>query len=371
MTGRAPGKLILSGEHAVVYGQPALVTTINRYARTIIESEDNSNNTDARLTHNPANNYNFSEITSPTESAGSTGSLLPTSILFTLPDIQYHSTLSITALEQLSELINARYCAFQSGEIAINSVIETPEQLLQYAAYQLLSRVKQPLPKILSIYTNSTIPIGSGLGSSAASIVSVLRAMADYFNLSLSKQALFELALPIENLQHGRSGGQDLRIIIEGGCGYYENNQLFPRAAMTLPIALINTGKPASSTGECVSYAAHYFQDKGLVQAFAAATRALDSALSQNDLAAAQAAVRENHRLLIKIGVVPKAIQVLISQLEAAGVAAKVCGAGSIRGDHAGAVAIFGDKKLIQPIISSAELMSDVINPASFRERDA
>ena len=54
--------------------------------------------------------------------------------------------------------------------------------------------------------------------------------------------------------------------------------------------------------------------------------------------------IRENHKLLNKIGVVPQNICNFINEIEVDGGAAKICGAGSIKGDSAGAIIVFSEK---------------------------
>jgi mevalonate kinase len=53
--------------------------------------------------------------------------------------------------------------------------------------------------------------------------------------------------------------------------------------------------------------------------------------------------MRENHRLLCRIGVVPQKVQQFVADVETAGGAAKICGAGAVRGQNGGVVLVMAD----------------------------
>ena len=54
--------------------------------------------------------------------------------------------------------------------------------------------------------------------------------------------------------------------------------------------------------------------------------------------------IRENHRLLVEIGVVPEQVSAFVREIEQAGGAAKICGAGSVVGDAAGVLLVLADE---------------------------
>jgi mevalonate kinase len=57
-----------------------------------------------------------------------------------------------------------------------------------------------------------------------------------------------------------------------------------------------------------------------------------------------RALIRENHRLLVQIGVVPEKVQRFISAVEARGGAAKICGAGAISGNAGGTLLLLAEE---------------------------
>ena len=113
-----------------------------------------------------------------------------------------------------------------------------------------------------------------------------------------------------------------------------------------VPMMIVQTGTPMVTTGECVRAVEPYFQTGSMIDDFAAVTQAFDEALSLQAQQSMQACIRENHRLLVKIGVVPLKVQQLIQALEKSGAAAKICGAGSIAGDRAGVVLVLADQDI-------------------------
>lgn len=314
----APGKLILSGEHAVVYGQPALAMAVNRYVIATVTRE--------RLPQ----------------------------ILLDLSDLAHHSRLSVHALRHLKNKIKNKYHRFISGDFSIREVLQKPFELAQFALGVFTESLNLSLPHGVKIHVTSDIPLGCGMGSSAATILSVMVATSTYLHIPLSQDALFKLALETENMQHGHSSGLDLRVALQGGCLYMQGQMIEQRPVPSLRnMYLVNTGTPLTTTGQCVEKVATHFQGNQLGEEFAAVTRMMDAALKQQSDQQVLAAIRENHRLLIKIGVVPEKVQRFITEIETLGGSAKICGAGATMGDQAGVVWVaIEDPMVAQQLVS-------------------
>lgn len=314
----APGKLILSGEHAVVYGHPALAMAINRY---VIAT--------ASLEKTPHVSFDLSDLSS-----------------------QEHK-LSLFALEQLKNRIKRKYQAFIKGDFKIRDVLQKPVELAQFAFSLFVETLNIKLTHGVKIHVQSDIPMGCGMGSSAATILSIVHAIAHYLRIELSPEMLFRLGLEAENVQHGFSSGLDLRISLHGGCMYIKENEIQSRTVPTLPMYVINTGTPDCSTGECVAAVAHHFKENQMGKYFSAVTDAMDTALQANNLSSVSQAIMDNHGLLSAIGVVPKKVQHFVREVEQANGAAKICGAGAISGDKAGIVlAVTEDLAALENICS-------------------
>jgi len=307
----APAKIILSGEHAVVYGAPALAMAINRFAETRITMHDACH------------------------------------LLFKLVNLNYTVNATLTTLKRLKKRMHCQYQEFLLGKCEIRDVIRKPFELLLYVVMDFIEQLDLQLPRGLEIKTSSNIPIGCGMGSSAAAILSVLYALAHYLGIKLDAHNYLNLGLATENLQHGNSSGLDLYVALHGGCVYCKNRKMHPRSLPHIPLQLINTGKPASSTGECVSGVMHFFKEQPqLLHDFENITDAFDRALISNDITIIHDCIRANHRLLCQLGVMPIRVQNFIAQVEKRGLSAKVSGAGSINGDNCGVILVLGHEDI-------------------------
>lgn len=249
---RAPAKLILSGEHAVLYNHTALTVALDRYC--ILQTEDK-----------PV----------------------------------------------------AEHSAFLDH---IKSVVR--------------SVLGCDLRTDCEISAHSTIPLKSGLGSSAAYTVTLLSALFHHNHLFIPEADFLKAARLSENYFHGTSSGIDVATSFLGGCLSFKDHAL-QKENYESAFILVHTGIPSSTTKECVHYVQNTFsKDKKLWEDFKDVT--------QNILKHPYQAIADNHRLLIRLGVVPALIQSFIKTIENHEGRAKICGAGSITGDRAGIVWVYG-----------------------------
>ena len=130
----APGKLILSGEHSVVYGKPALAMAVNRYV-----------------------------------TATATPQLLPL-VSFDLSDLAYEHGLTLTALNRLKSRIKQKYQRFITGDFKIRDVLHKPVELAQFAFTLFLETLNRILTQGIKISVQSDLPMRFGTASSAATL---------------------------------------------------------------------------------------------------------------------------------------------------------------------------------------------------------
>lgn len=303
----SPGKLILSGEHAVVYGAPACALSVNK----TIQGEYQLREDDKVNIRND--------------------------------DLNIKTSLTLSEIFALHETLLKRYEDFTQNKITIHQILTNPIELCWFTIGHTLFKTRattraRPYTGC-NITLTSNIPLGCGMGSSAALIVNLILGVNTLFNLQLSQEKIFEFALAAENLQHGYSSGLDIKLSLMGGMHIFRKNQpLQPISAPSLSLQYFNSGKPESTTGECVAFVKQQNFPQILWQEFEKTTLAFIEALKNNDQKTLIEVIKKNHRLLCEIGVVPKHIQAIIANIEAQGGAAKICGAGSIRGNNAGMI---------------------------------
>lgn len=320
---QAPAKLILSGEHAVLYNCPALAVAIDLPTQVNLQLDDQA----------------------------------PAGLHLNLVDLEQQAWFSWDEVISRGLELQSRYVAFQQGQRPINRVLSRPSDLV------VLALTHQPLPNRIQqqaclLTLSSQSWMGRGLGSSAACLLALIAAWDRFITTDatnstassttsttpLDLNQLIATAQQLENWQHGRSSGLDPSIIGQGGAGRFDRaSGLTPLNAWPLKAWLIDTGAPASSTGDCVTEVARHFDASANIWAeFNQVTEQMQQAWLSQDLAGFQQQLNANHQLLVTLGVVPSALAEPIAQLQRHG-GVKLCGAGSVSGDAGGVLIYIGD----------------------------
>lgn len=303
----APGKIILSGEHAVVYGRPAVAMAIDRCAQTTIRRASGSD------------------------------------VSFSLHDYKQHESFKLRALHEMARRIQRDYELFQGGKLGIRQVLVKPVELILFSFITLLDGLHIKLEEGLDIGLTSSIPIGCGLGSSAASVLSELRALGHYLRVDFRPDWHYKYSMLAENLQHGKASGVDSYVSLNGGCVRFQEGQGVAVPMPRMPLFVVNTGMPEQSTGECVEFVKENKGNSSIWNDFEAVTNEVANVIGGRDTESMHRAIQENHRLLCEIGVVPDKVASFVKEIEASGGAAKICGAGAIAGDSGGMVLVLSE----------------------------
>lgn len=319
---QVPSKLILCGEHSVLFGTSALSMAINLP-------------THCEIQHHPLN---------PDDA------IQDSEFLIELPDLNVSCRYDFAQWQTEIQAIEQRFIDFNHPETPNKSAtLNHPAQLI-LLCMERINRYQTITAGQWHIRIHSDNWLGRGMGSSAAVILATLKATAKLLPLNLKQERLLKQATEIESYQHGRSSGLDpATLLAKTVIEYSIPGKIHPLGLKALPLSawLIDTGEPESSTGTCVAYVrANFAQQEMLWQAFSRVVKQIKHAWQAQDINRFVSGIRHNQRLLEQIGVVPRKVQQFIQQLNQleTHACAKVCGAGSISGDNAGVVIYFGEQ---------------------------
>jgi len=180
----APGKIILFGEHAVVYGRPALAVPVTQVHAEV-------------------------EVTDASRAG----------IWIDAPDVNLHAELMrLPSDHPIAAAIHNLFFQFHIS----------------------------PFPN-LEIRISSTIPVASGMGSGAAVTVALTRALASHLSCSMSDEEVNAFTYEIEKLHHGTPSGIDNTVVTYARPVYFVRDQPIETFSVGQPFTIViaDTGIPA------------------------------------------------------------------------------------------------------------------------------
>ena len=194
----APGKIILFGEHAVVYGRPALAVPVTQvHADVEISDRDTSG------------------------------------IWIDAPDVNLHADLNTLPSDHpIAAVIHNLFF------LARTSPSPTGRG----------ARGEGRFPN-LEIKISSTIPVAAGLGSGTAVTVALTRALATHIDYSMTDEQINAFAYEIEKLHHGTPSGIDNTVVTYARPVYVVKGQPIEtfQVAQPFTIVIADTGIRAST----------------------------------------------------------------------------------------------------------------------------
>ena len=297
----APGKVILFGEHFVVYGTKAILCAINKRIRVTSQVIDERK-------------------------------------------IKIESDMGIVEVEIDS---------------SSNKSIDQMKPIV-FLATHTLKRLKKNCG--IEIKIESEIPLGIGLGSSSASCVAAAESITGLIE-KLPKEDILKLAIEAERTIFKNTSGADCSVCTFGGLAEYDIKNGFKKINSKAEFDLIiaNSKQPhlTSKVVEKVRkfkennkelFVSLYKQESTLVQ------NAL-LALSKNDLSTLGSLMSKNQLLLEQIGVSTDKLDLLVKEAKKTSFGAKITGAGD-----GGCMVALVDKSNLDQTLANLKNHKDVFS---------
>ncbi|MCU4752115.1 mevalonate kinase [Halobacteria archaeon AArc-curdl1] len=282
----APGKVYLFGEHAVVYGEPAVPCAIERRATVTVERRDD----DAlRVQADDLSLDGFTvEYGGPRDGH---------------PDIDVPQPLIRAAMGYVDGAIEQVRDVTGESDVGFDVTIE------------------------------SEIPLGAGLGSSAAVVVAAIDAATRELGLTLETEELADRAFQTEYaVQEGQASRADTFCSATGGAVRVEGDDCRSLEAPSLPFVIGFDGG-AGETGELVagvrSLREEYDFAAQTVETVGDLVREGEAALEAGDIEEVGRLMNFNHGLLSALGVSARSLETMVwAARDAGALGAKLTGAG-------------------------------------------
>lgn len=270
-TASAPGKVILFGEHAVVYGQPALAVPVSQVQATAVVTP------------------------------GGDGFWIEANDL------------------------GRRY---RLEDAAAGDPLARAVELVR-------ERAGLPQTPAGRLTVNSTIPIASGLGSGAAVATAAVRAVAEFLGLSLGAAEVSALVFETEKLLHGTPSGIDNTVVAFGKPVCFVKGQPPEPVHVARPFQLLigDTGRPSPTKITVGDVRAAYEREPEryaqLFEAVGAIVRAARRQIEAGVPDQLGPLMQNNHTLLQALGVSSAELERLVSAAcQAGALGAKLSGGG-------------------------------------------
>ena len=276
-TAYAPGKVILFGEHAVVYGRPAIAVPVTQ-VRACAMVEDGP---------------------------------LGQGVIIDATDLHLR--------HQAGDPVPATSPAY-----ALEATVRNALQRLGIGG----------LPD-LTLTVSSTVPIASGMGSGAAVATAIVRALAQHVGQALSPAEVSQLVYQTEVIHHGTPSGIDNTVIAFEQPVFFVRGKPIETLQVGRPFWLVigDTGSQ-SPTKDVVGDVRRAWQAEpekyeALFDRIGAVATRAGRAIEQGRPSALGELMDENQELLQAIGVSSPQLEKLIHSARTAGaMGAKLCGAG-------------------------------------------